>query len=192
MGWFRSNTRGQPGSQIGLDGIRAMRWPEFEELMVEAFRQRGYSVEKTGHGGLDGDIDLILRKESRTELVQCKLWKTRQMHIATVREVWGLVAHHGANAVKIVCAGSFDFDAGQFARDKAIDLIDGERLLQLVGGVRATSSTGGADLPAAALEPAVPDCPTCSAAMFKRFNRQTNQMFWSCTKYPACKGTRPI
>ncbi len=192
MGWFSNKTRQQPAGQASLDDIRAMRWPEFEGLIAEAFRQRGYSVEKTGHGGLDGDIDLILRKEGRTELVQCKLWKTRQMHIATVREVWGLVAHHNANAVKIVCAGSFDFDASQFARDKAIDLIDGERLLQLVSGVGAASSTAGANLPAAAREPSVPDCPSCSAAMFKRFNRQTNQMFWSCTKYPACKGARPI
>ena len=192
MGWFSSKTRHQPEGQISLDGIRAMRWPEFEELVAEAFRQRGYSVEKTGHGGLDGDIDLILRKEGRTELVQCKLWKTRQMHIATVREVWGLVAHHRANAVKIVSAGSFDFDAGQFARDKAIDLIDGERLLQLVGGVRAASSDGAPDPSASTRELAVPECPSCSAAMFKRFNRQTNQMFWSCTKYPACKGARPI
>jgi len=33
-------------------------------------------------------------------------------------------------------------------------------------------------------------CPTCGAAMFKRFSRQTNQMFWGCTHYPRCKGTR--
>ena len=191
MGWFSSKSTHQPEGQTSLDDIRTMRWPEFEGVIAEAFRQQGYTVEKTGHGGLDGDIDLILRKEARTEIVQCKLWKTRQMNVATVREVWGLLAHHGANAVKIVCAGSFDFDAGQFARDKAIDLIDGERLVRLVGGVRAASSTGGANLPATALEPSVPSCPSCSAAMFKRFNRQTNQMFWSCTKYPACKGSRP-
>ena len=43
--------------------------------------------------------------------------------------------------------------------------------------------------PVSATEPA---CPTCGAAMFKRFNRQTSQMFWGCTHYPRCKGTRPV
>jgi restriction system protein len=190
MAWFRSTTKPPLKGERSLDSLRAMRWPEFEELIAETFRQRGYSVEKTGHGGLDGDIDLILRKEGRTELVQCKLWKTKQMHIATVREVWGLVAHHSANAVKIVCSGSFDFDAAQFARDKAIDLIDGDRLIQLVSGLGASSSNGGSDPTAALREPGVPECPSCGGGMFKRFNRQTNQMFWSCTKYPACKGAR--
>jgi len=40
--------------------------------------------------------------------------------------------------------------------------------------------------------PTEPACPTCGAAMFKRFNRQTSQMFWGCTHYPRCKGTRPV
>ena len=40
--------------------------------------------------------------------------------------------------------------------------------------------------------PTEPACPTCGAAMFKRFNRQTSQMFWGCTHYPRCKGTRAV
>jgi hypothetical protein len=43
-----------------------------------------------------------------------------------------------------------------------------------------------------AMPPAEPACPTCGAAMFKRFNRQTSQMFWGCTHYPRCKGTRSV
>jgi len=49
--------------------------------------------------------------------------------------------------------------------------------------------------PATGLQPTSPTepaCPTCGAAMFKRFNRQTSQMFWGCTHYPRCKGTRPV
>ena len=40
--------------------------------------------------------------------------------------------------------------------------------------------------------PIGPACPTCGAAMFERFNRQTSQMFWGCTHYPRCKGTRAV
>jgi hypothetical protein len=37
-----------------------------------------------------------------------------------------------------------------------------------------------------------PACPACGAAMFQRFNRQTSLMFWGCTDYPRCKGTRAV
>jgi hypothetical protein len=43
-----------------------------------------------------------------------------------------------------------------------------------------------------ARSPTEPACPTCGAAMFKRFNRQTSQMFWGCTHYPRCKGARTL
>ena len=55
------------------------------------------------------------------------------------RDVGLLVAHHNANAVKIVCVGTFTADAEQFAEGKAIELINGERLLELVRAVQTSS-----------------------------------------------------
>jgi restriction system protein len=196
MPWFNSRKSTSPAeAQTSLDGIRSMAWPAFETLVVEAFRQRGYQVEVTGHGGLDGDVDLILRKDGRTELVQCKQWKTRQVHVATVQELWGLVKHHKADAMKIVSAGTFSADAGKFAHGKAIELIDGEHLLELVRDVdvpQPTRSDAATPAPAATANATAPVCPRCGSAMFKRFNRATNQMYWGCTNYPGCKGAKPL
>ena len=64
-------------TQTGLDSIAAIGWRDFERLVGEAFRRQGYSVEETGLGGADGGIDLILRKDSRRTLVQCKHWRRR-------------------------------------------------------------------------------------------------------------------
>lgn len=35
-------------------------------------------------------------------------------------------------------------------------------------------------------------CPICGAEMVKRENHSTGELFWGCSSYPACKGTRPI
>ncbi len=194
MSWFNSRKNKHPlETQAALDGLKAMAWPAFEALIGAAFRQRGYSVEPTGKGGLEGDVDIFLRKDGLTELVQCKQWKTQQVAVVTVRELWGLVAHHHADAVKIISAGRFATDAEQFAHGKAIDLIDGERLLELVRGVRIPQPGDNVEqAPVPAKSAATPTCPRCSAAMFKRFNPQLSQIYWGCIMYPRCKGTRTI
>ena len=195
MVWLlNSRKRKQPlEARLGLDRLSAMSWREFEALVGESFRQRGYLVEESGKGGLEGDIDLILRKGGRTELVQCKQWQARQLGVATVRELWGLVAHRKADALKIVCVGAFTAEAGQFAEGKAIQLIDGEGLLELVRGVQISPPTGTvAAAPVPDKNATAPTCPRCRAAMFKRFNPQIGQLYWSCIMYPRCKGTQSI
>jgi restriction system protein len=186
-------------TQTGLDTIAAMSWRQFELLVGEAFRRRGYQVEETGLGGADGGIDLILRKNGRTELVQCKQWRTRQVNVPTVREMWGLVAHHRADGVKIVCVGEFTRDASEFAEGKNIELINGKRLLELVRDVQTLlaheptfrASRAEPVLSAQARNAQV-TCPTCDADMVLRKNRSTGTGFWGCANYPRCKGTRPV
>ena len=107
-------------TQTGLDSLRAMSWREFEMLVGEAFRRRGYAIQETGLGGADGGIDLILRKDGKTTLVQCKQLKTQRVDVKIVREMFGLLAHHGAAAVKIVAVGDYTGDAQRFARGKPI------------------------------------------------------------------------
>ncbi|WAT14980.1 restriction endonuclease [Xanthomonas fragariae] len=49
-------------TRTSLESLAAGGWRQFEQLVGEAFRRQGYSVEHTGLGGADGGIDLILRK----------------------------------------------------------------------------------------------------------------------------------
>lgn len=186
--------------QTGLDSLRAMSWREFEMLTGEAFRRQGYTIEETGLGGADGGIDLVLRKDGKTTLVQCKQWKTQRVDVKIVREMFGLLAHHGAAAVKIVAVGDYTADAQRFAHGKPIELIHGEALLAMVRAVqspmpiKAATATGK---PAETITPdltpaANPVCPKCGADMVRRSNRRTHDHFWGCPKYPACRGTRAI
>lgn len=182
--------------QTGLDSLARMHWREFEMLVGEAFRRRGYLVEETGLGGKDGGIDLIVSKNGRREIVQCKQWRNRIVRASTVREMWGLADHHRADAAHIVCIGDFTADASEFARGKPIELITGKRLLELVQEVQSSSTAHSAEDPTGKPTPHdpvsdVPACPACASVMVQRHNRHTGEPFWGCPSYPRCRGTRP-
>jgi len=184
--------------QTGLDSLRAMSWREFEMLVGEAFRRQGYAIQETGLGGADGGIDLILRKDGKTTLVQCKQWKTQRVDVKVVREMFGLLAHHGAAAVKIVAVGDYTADAQRFAQGKPIELIHGEALLAMVREVQTPTPAKAAAATTRPIVMATPDpmppsnpvCPKCGADMVQRSNRHTKDHFLGCAKYPACRGTR--
>lgn len=183
-------------AQNGLESIAALGWRHFEQLVGEAFRRRGYAVEETGLGGADGGIDLILRKDDRRVLVQCKQWRRRHVPVNVVREMYGLLAHHGADAVTIACVGTFTRDAATFAQGKPIELIGGEDLARMIREVQA-APTGKVRL-AESVVPALTaaasstelTCPRCGKAMVVRSNRKTGQKFFGCPAFPVCRGVR--
>ncbi|GAB3092628.1 restriction endonuclease [Lysobacter terrae] len=187
--WLGSRKRKQLlAAQTGLDSLRTMNWREFEMLVGEAFRRRGYAIEETGLGGADGGIDLILRKDERRELVQCKQWRNTLVGVSVIREMWGLANHHGVDGVKIVSVGEFTPDAAEFARGKPIELINGRRLIGLVREVQTASALPDQPLVRKGLKL----CPVCSAEMALRRNRRTSEPFWGCRRYPRCRGTNAM
>jgi restriction system protein len=127
-------------SQTGIDSLRRMSWRQFEQLAGEAFRRQGYAVEETGLGGADGGIDLILRKHGKTTLVQCKQWQNWQVGVKVVREMYGLLMHHQAAAVKIVALGDYTSDARRFAQGKPIELIHGGELISTVRSLQTSEA----------------------------------------------------
>src|SRR5271167_1201103 len=67
--------------------LASMRWGDFERLVGEAFRLRGYAVTGFGGRGPDGGVDLGLSKNGQRFLVQCKHWRNRQVGVTVVREL---------------------------------------------------------------------------------------------------------
>jgi len=184
-------------TRTDLESLAAGGWRQFERLVGEAFRRQGYAVEETGLGGADGGIDLILRKDGRRTLVQCKQWKRQQVGVNIVREMAGLLAHHQAHAVKIVCIGSFTKDAERFAHGKPIELIGGGQLLEMIRTAQRPSVSHEAQDPriapelslAAVVNPSDPKCPRCGSALMRRINRRTGNGFLGCSQFPKCRGT---
>ena len=180
--------------ESAADVIRAMRWQDFEVLVSEAFRAQGYRVTETGGGGADGGVDLELRKDGSTILVQCKQWRAFKVPVNVVRETYGIVAAEGADAGLVVTSGVFTAEAVRFAEGRNIRLIDGPKLLALLGDAPAGSPT----IPVSARPDTVkvaPACPRCGAQMRLRQARRgahAGNEFWGCTAWPECRGIRAV
>lgn len=187
-------TRRLLDTRSGLESIAALGWRDFERLVGEAYRRRGYTVEETGLGGADGGIDLVLRRDGKRTLVQCKQWRRDKVPVNVVREMFGLMTHHRADAVRIAALGGFTPEAARFAEGKPIELIDGATLLGMIRGVQANGTSRANNSEPAphrtAPGPASPSCPACKAVMVRRTNRHTGEGFWGCSTFPACKGAR--
>jgi restriction system protein len=131
-----SNVTGASSS----DALGDMTWREFEVLVGEGFRLQGYEVNETGGGGADGGVDLVLRKDREKFLVQCKQWKAFKVGVTVVRELYGVMAAHGAAGGFVVTSGRFTDDAKAFADGRNIRLVayfsDRGRLFQADRGRR--------------------------------------------------------
>lgn len=178
--------------QSSIESIRDMSWQDFELLVGEAFRRKGFEVREKGGGGADGGIDLVLTKNGKKSIVQCKRWKTFSIGVPLIRELYGVMTAERANDCIFVSSGDYTAEARLFAEDKPIWLIDGAELLELVAGVQAQPNI---KKPSSYQQPMVssPECPLCGSMMVKRTARRganAGNEFWGCSAYPKCRGTR--
>ena len=174
-------------SAASLDG---MTWKEFELLVGEAFRQKGYKVTELGGAGPDGGVDLLLAKGGETTLVQCKQWKAFKVGVEVVRELYGLMAAKGAANGIVVTSGRFTKDAQEFARGRNVRLIAGDELFAMLQSAKSGSTKVEAKPPNVVT--ANPACPSCGSAMVKRVatrGANAGSYFWGCATYPNCRGT---
>lgn len=180
------------------DALNGMSWQEFEMLVGEAFRRKGFAVTETGGGGADGGVDLLLTKDGEKFLVQCKQWRAFKVGVNVVRELYGVMAAKGAAGGYVVTSGQFTQEAKDFASGRNITLMDGAALKSLLGGAQAKAAVGDTAPTAAKREPSgtiSPACPKCGGGMVKRVARQgsnTGNEFWGCSKFPACRGIRAL
>jgi restriction system protein len=175
-------------AQADLGSIRALSWQEFEKLVAEAFHRMGYSVTEHGGSSPDGGIDLVATAPNEIVLVQCKHWRSQSVGVSIVREHYGVMTHEHATGGAIVVTGAFTLDAIAFAEGKPIQLIDGLKLGKLVLGVRREPTR---------IEPEFSEvlCPECDSSMVKRTAKKgqfAGATFWGCSRYPVCRGTRPM
>jgi len=173
--------------QKGIGTLRKTSWQEFEELVGEAYRRKGYTVTESGGGGADGGVDLIVRKNGERLLVQCKHWKTDKVGVKVVRELYGVVAGEGATGGVVISSGTFTQEARDFAKGKPLELLDGSELLGLIAEVQKTPMpvSNGVDGSA---------CPLCGAEMVLRTAKRgskAGEKFWGCSGFPKCRGTKP-
>ena len=167
---------------IDMDGV------EFERELGSLFQTMGYGVERTPTSG-DQGVDLVLRKNGVTTVVQCKAHKDG-VGPAVARELYGSMVAFRAKGAILACTGGFTRGVYEFVRGKPIRLLDASAIAKMAEGVGGVVGR----LPKATRrgrqtrkEPA---CPKCRRQMVLRESWRGE--FWGCSAYPQCRGTRNI
>ncbi|MBK8460125.1 MAG: restriction endonuclease [Micropruina sp.] len=190
--WTVTGRRFHQDPTFILPDFERVGWQEFERLVGAGFQARGYLVEAT-QDGADGGVDLNLTRGSERAVVQCKHWMARRVGVSKVRELLGVMQQTGVPQGFIVSSGEFTADAWAEAQRCGIYLMRGADTLVLVND----AITSGIVVPQLVEDPApgVPRCPICREPMIVRVARKgqnAGSSFWSCPRYPSCRGTRPM
>jgi restriction system protein len=115
--------------------IAAMSCREFERMIGETFRRRGFHVAGFGMRAAFGAADLALLKSGERFLVHCRDWRKQEIGKLAVRELSTALEAVGARGGYVLTAGSFTREACEFARGTRIELIGGKRLVAWLRGV---------------------------------------------------------
>jgi restriction system protein len=169
----------------GAPAVSSLTWQQFESLVAEGFRQRGFTVTEKGGAAPDGGVDLILTRGTERFLVQCKQWRA----VTIVRELYGVMAAQHAAGGYVVTSGRFTQDAIAFAAGRNIELVNGQALQELLSkaknpGVDPSIASANATITS------TPACPQCQEPMVARVAKHGANLgseFWGCRRYPKCK-----
>jgi len=183
-------------SQEEGGALAALSWSQFEALVGEGFRRRGFSVSGNVQQGPDGGVDLVLTKNNERALVQCKHWRRTSVGVTVIREFYGVMTSKSVRSGYVVTSGRFTPDAWGFAATCGIELIDGDRLrVWMASSIQVRSPVLVQPPPLKLVIESVPPhptCPTCGADTILRTARQgksAGKQFWGCSRFPICRGT---
>jgi len=115
------------GLNISLSYLQKMGAYKFEEFMTEMFRRDGFKAKTTKKSG-DGGIDILLFRDGKKYLVQCKRYSDKNKVTAKdVRELNGVVNFEGATGAIFVTTSDYTANARAYERKNLI-LINGKAL----------------------------------------------------------------
>jgi hypothetical protein len=186
-----------PPSTRNVCTLDSLSWDNFELLIGETFRRKGYGVEISSGLGADGGKDLSLRKDGELTLVQCKkLARGNRVTATQMRDFFGLIVAEEAAKGFFVTTGYFSADAKKFAIGKPIELLERFDVEALVAetsgpGENLYDITSWLDAFASRINIVNPLCPFCDSPMTLR-RGAFGRPFWGCTRYRThfCKGKR--
>lgn len=193
------------GGLASLAALSKMTWKQFELLVHQAFRHRGFVIGETGATGADGAVDLVLRKAGKYFLVHSRLWKAPQVDVVPVRELYNAMRAKRAAGGFVVTTGNYSREAMAFASGRNIQLIDGPTLREMLNDTAGiptgvpTVITINEPTVIPTITPPAPVCPECKSSMVLRIGAALGNRggqstlaknFWSCSRFPACKGNR--
>jgi restriction system protein len=117
-----------------LSEIRDMHWREFELFVADLFTELGYKAQVTQRTS-DGGKDIILNKGRFKAIVECKRYKeANNISVNLIRQFHSVIMDTHSDHGYFVTTSDFTKDAYRYVQDKPIELINGERLIDLKEG----------------------------------------------------------
>jgi restriction system protein len=125
-GWRQFRAPSAKKVAARLEALRQMSWEEFARTLEAGFKREGFEVTR-----IEGAADFALDKGARLTLVAAKRWKASRTGVEPLRELAELGEKKGAGERWYLCAGELTDNARQFARDKAVKVLEGAELMRL-------------------------------------------------------------
>ena len=109
----------------------AMSDVELEQFAAQVYKKMGYRAQCVGETGDHGVDVMLINPKSQKEIVQCKQWN-KQVGEPVIRDLFGAMMHEGAVCGWLWAPRGFSGPARAWAKGKPIELIDDEKIGQLV------------------------------------------------------------
>jgi restriction system protein len=178
-----------------MDVLRNIDWKLLEDLCSAYLASKNWEVQQTEFGA-DGGIDIIFNsakwaKPTPFGIIQCKARPNWLVPVSAIRELLGVMVDRKAELGIFITTGNFTQPAIDFATGKRIQLVNGQKFLNLILALSP-------EVQSALLEKhithdyAVPTCPKCGKKMVERRRKSDGTPFWGCKSFPACRGTMPM
>ncbi|TAG24435.1 MAG: restriction endonuclease [Burkholderiales bacterium] len=131
------------GEATSMGPISKMQWGQFEMLVVEAFRRRGFRVTERGTAASDGSMNLELASGEHRFVAHCKQWRAREVGMSALRELNSIMVVSHAAGGFVVTSGGFSREAAAYATGRNIQLIDGPTLREMLRDPETQAGSGG-------------------------------------------------
>jgi hypothetical protein len=181
-------------ARLTAELLNQLEWRRFEMLVTSYFNNTGTRA-KRSRVGADGGVDIYLYRDGEGHpfsCIQCKAWHVYKVGVKPVRELFGVMAADEIKEGYFATTGEFTPEAIRFVAGKALRLMTGETIVEMVNALPADRCqallreiTEG--------DYTTPTCPRCDVKMVRRSGE--NGEFWGCPNFknrPSCRQTFKI
>lgn len=135
------------------EALRSLSSDEFVAFVAHLFRRRGFKANVVGHRA-DPGVDIVVKNpHGGREVVQCQRWTPRWIAESAVQEFYKAVEGDGKfRRGYIITTSGFSSAAAAWARDRPLELVDGQRLWEAVEAVRDQESIADPEMAVAPQE----------------------------------------
>lgn len=123
-----------PVSSWSPAAFAAIEWHRFEALCEALFAQAGFETRTQSHGA-GGGLNIWLHSrhsKGLMSIVQCKHWQGKPVGVKEMRKFYDVMRSHELQRGIYATTSTFTEDALQFAKNKYINAMDGNKLLALI------------------------------------------------------------